>query len=104
MGRAGHSGVRTLTQPLHPSCHTRSCFNEQWRAPPPPMWEQEQLLSLWGKGKGWGHSWQLLNTLLQPGMAKILIAPGVYDSEDTDSQEKGQSNLSRPEGCVRRPS
>lgn len=72
--------------------------------PPPPMWEQEQLLSLWGKGKGWSHSWQLLNTLLQPGMAKILIAPGVYDSEDTDSQEKGQSNLSRPEGCVRRPS
>lgn len=48
--------------------------------PPPPMWEQEQLLSLWGKGKGWSHSWQLLNTLLQPGMAKILIAPGVYDS------------------------
>lgn len=68
------------------------------------MWEQEQLLSLWGKGKGWSHRWQLLNTLLQPEMAKILIAPGVYDSEDTDSQEKGQSNLSRPGGCVRRPS
>lgn len=29
-GRAGHSGVRTLTQPLYPSCHARSCFNEQW--------------------------------------------------------------------------
>lgn len=62
---------------------------------PAPMWEQEQLLSLWGKGKGRSHSCQLLNTTLQPGMVKILIAPGGYDSEDTDSQEKG---------CVRRPS
>lgn len=41
---------------------------------PTPMWEREQLLSLWGKGKGRGHSWQSLNTLLWSGMAKILIA------------------------------
>lgn len=25
VGCAGHSGVRALTQPLHPGCHGRSC-------------------------------------------------------------------------------
>lgn len=41
---------------------------------PYPHVGTEQLLSLWGKGKGRGHSWQSLNTLLWSGRAKILIA------------------------------
>lgn len=63
-----------MTQPLHLSCHQRSFLMSSGQASLPPCGNRKDSY-LWGKGKGWSHSLQSLNVLLQPGMAKILLAP-----------------------------
>lgn len=103
MGCAGHSLERRLTQPLHPSCHTGSVLMSSDQLPYPHVGTRTALISL-GEGEGAGPQ---LAVIKHPALGR--------DGQDINSlgslwprrlglSGKGQSNRSRPEGCVRRPS